>query len=108
MRIDLPICSLKDCRYNFDCNCISKNRKETCEFDMYKKAFEEQAKDGVWIPCNVKMPEKDGRYICTMESGEVMECSYGWNNPHSKKMFFRRSSAVNVIAWRTMPEKYQQ
>lgn len=108
MRIDLPLCSFKYCRYNFDCNCVRKNRKETCEFDAYKKSVEEQSKTEDWIPCSKKMPEKDGRYICTMESGEVMECSYGWNKPHSKKMFFRRNSAVSVAAWRPMPEKYQK
>lgn len=108
MRIDLPLCGFKYCRYNFDCNCINKNRKETCEFDAYKKAFEEQSKIGDWIPCNAKMPEKDGKYICNTDYGEVLICNYEWNVPRSKKMFFYRNTAVNVVAWQPMPEKYQQ
>lgn len=57
MRIDLPLCSFKDCRHNFDGNCRSKERKEKCEFDFYKKAVEEQPKIGGWIPCSERLPE---------------------------------------------------
>lgn len=32
MRIDLPGCNLKTCRYCQDHNCIDKNRYETCDY----------------------------------------------------------------------------
>ena len=32
MRIDLPLCNLKTCRYSSDCNCIDKNRYNSCEY----------------------------------------------------------------------------
>lgn len=38
MRIDLPCCSLKSCRYCFDGNCTSKIEFERCEFMELKKA----------------------------------------------------------------------
>lgn len=32
MRIDLPGCGFKDCKYNFDCNCNDRNKYEKCEY----------------------------------------------------------------------------
>lgn len=32
MRIDLPGCGFKDCKYNFDCNCKDRNKYEKCEY----------------------------------------------------------------------------
>ena len=40
MRIDLPSCSFKYCRYNSDCNCTAKNKRESCEFERYKNGSE--------------------------------------------------------------------
>lgn len=37
MRIDLPLCSFKDCRYNFDGNCKDAKKKEKCEFDIFSE-----------------------------------------------------------------------
>ena len=36
MRIDLPQCSLKTCRYNFDHNCKNKTEYDRCEFQLIK------------------------------------------------------------------------
>lgn len=41
MRIDLPLCKFKYCRYNSDCNCVSQNRFDSCE---YKTDLEEAVK----------------------------------------------------------------
>lgn len=39
MRIDLPGCSFKYCRYNFDCNCTAKDGyRDRCEFRRYHEA----------------------------------------------------------------------
>lgn len=32
MRIDLPGCGFKDCKYNFDCNCKDRNKYKKCEY----------------------------------------------------------------------------
>ena len=34
MRIDLPGCNLKECRYCFDHNCTDKNRHNSCNYAM--------------------------------------------------------------------------
>lgn len=37
MRIDLPGCGFRYCRYNFDGNCVEKCRHETCEYQRLKQ-----------------------------------------------------------------------
>jgi len=32
VRIDLPKCSFKNCKYHLDCNCTSQKRYDACEF----------------------------------------------------------------------------
>lgn len=45
MRIDLPGCSFKDCRKNFDGNCMKKDGQDKCEF--YNLQHEKNL--GKWI-----------------------------------------------------------
>lgn len=99
MRIDLPLCSFKDCRHNFDGNCRSEERKEKCEFDVYKKAFEEQPKIGGWIPCSERLPEEEGVYLVTKPN---------FGNWVVDTMYFCRGSFTDkyVIAWQPLPEVY--
>ena len=42
MRIDLPICSFKGCRRNFDCNCTATGAiRDGCEFRLMKNAIDQ-------------------------------------------------------------------
>ena len=86
MRIDLPLCSFKDCRHNFDGNCRSEERKEKCEFDVYKKAFEEQPKIGGWIPCSERLPKEHDSMFAKFKGTE------NWGSA----MFEKVSDDVNV------------
>ncbi len=36
MRIDLPLCGFKNCKYQFDGNCTHEDEYETCEFTCMK------------------------------------------------------------------------
>lgn len=36
MRIDLPTCGFKNCRYYFDGNCKNKNEYEQCDYTRFK------------------------------------------------------------------------
>ena len=40
MRIDLPGCSFKNCKYCSDCGCTSQNSYDTCEFRKAKEEVE--------------------------------------------------------------------
>lgn len=61
-----------------------------------------------WILVDNRLP-KVGEYVLgTNEYGEVLVYHYGWNSPHTRKMFFQLcGAALNVEAWRPLPEPYK-
>lgn len=44
MRIDLPRCNFKNCKYCFDSNCTKKNEYERCEYRQQKAEIDELRK----------------------------------------------------------------
>jgi len=46
MRIDLPTCGFKSCRYCFDGNCTKKVEYDRCEYREYKDSLQVHAR---WI-----------------------------------------------------------
>lgn len=79
---------------------------DTIEALSAKLQAENMENVGGWIACKVMLPEEPGNYLCTMWSGEVMVCEYGWNCTKTKKDFFRNYCAASVIAWQLLPEPY--
>ena len=64
--------------------------------------------DDGWIPVEERLPEVGQYVLGTTKSVEVLIFRYGWNSPHSKKMFFHLcGAAANIIAWRPLPEPYR-
>ena len=58
-----------------------------------------------WIPCKNRIPEKDGNYIVTDDSGGmkcVHECFFIKCHDGSASW-----SLANVIAWMPLPEPYR-
>ena len=47
MRIDLPTCGFKSCRYCFDGNCTKRVEYDRCEYHEYKNLY---YMHGAWIP----------------------------------------------------------
>jgi hypothetical protein len=46
MRIDLPVCSFKYCRYCFDCNCVAKGGvREGCQYRFLIETIENVEKE---------------------------------------------------------------
>lgn len=41
MRIDLPQCNFKNCRFSFDGNCTNKIEYDRCEYRIEKELLEE-------------------------------------------------------------------
>lgn len=67
MRIDLPLCNLKTCRYCFDGNCTDKIKYEQCEYTLAKIAF---------IPTAELDTTNDfGEWIDVNGDGSIMKCS---------------------------------
>lgn len=46
MRIDLPTCGFKSCRYCFDSNCTNRVEYNMCEYREYKDSLQSH---GNWI-----------------------------------------------------------
>ena len=68
--------------------------------------LKERVNDG-WIPVDERLPEVGEYVLGTNKYGEVVVYHYGWNSPHSKKMFFHLcGAAATIIAWRPLPEPY--
>ena len=60
-----------------------------------------------WIPVDERLPEIGEYVLGTNEYGEVLVYHYGWNSPHTRKMFFQLcGAAVNVAAWYPLPKPY--
>lgn len=63
---------------------------------------------GGWIPVEERLPEVGEYVLGTNQYGEVLIYHYGWNSPHTRKMFFHLcGAAADIIAWRPLPEPYR-
>ena len=60
-----------------------------------------------WIPVEERMPEVGEYVLGTNQYDEVLVYHYGWNSPHTRKMFFHLcGAAADIIAWRPLPDPY--
>lgn len=81
MRIDLPGCNLKTCRYSSDGNCVDKNRYNSCEYTELKKPHKTNVihvidRDEYYCAnCDRNVSNKGYTYCpdCGYELGEVVE-----------------------------------
>ena len=61
-----------------------------------------------WISVDDRLPEVGEYVLGTNKYDEVLIYHYGWNGPHSKKMFFHLcGAAADIIAWCPLPEPYR-
>lgn len=60
-----------------------------------------------WISVDDRLPEVGEYVLGTNKYDEVLIYHYGWNGPHSKKMFFHLcGAAADIIAWRPLLDPY--
>ena len=76
MRIDLPLCNLKTCRYSFDGNCTRKDKYAWCEHTLAKKnAFTELTPKSEGLPyclaCGQKLDWNASNNTCVC-CGEII------------------------------------
>lgn len=70
---------------------------------------EKYSKIGDWIPCSERLPDKDGKYICTqkiynLSNGKLSRKSVELVEFYNGK--WRRAKHLKVIAWQPLPEAY--
>lgn len=75
--------------------------------NVIKDIIRKRMNDG-WIPVDERLPEVGEYVLGTTKSGEVLIFRYGYNSPHTRKMFFHLcGAAATIIAWRPLPEPYR-
>ena len=72
MRIDLPCCSFKNSKYQFDGNCMDKGRYEKCEYiELALNDLPSAQRKGKWIWRNREV-NRYRKETGTTEYGEVI------------------------------------
>ena len=85
---------------------ITIHREQYKGLRMAEDIIRKHTNDG-WIPVDERLPEIGEYVLGTNEYGEVLVYHYGWNSPHTRKMFFQLcGAAVNVAAWYPLPKPY--
>ena len=102
------ICARGRCRLfynNKNCmDCVVKLAKEIVQ------EVAEEYNDG-WIPCSVRLPEKNGMYLCTQNSYDlatnknIIRVSAELVEFYNGK--WRRAKNLVVTHWQPLPEPYQ-
>ena len=105
------ICKHLSCENGSEITRLSRDSicGECSRRKWYLKGYEDGKKsnDG-WIPVDKGTPEVGEYVLGTNKYGEVLVYHYGWNSPHTRKMFFCLCGAATTItAWRPLPEPYK-
>ena len=68
MRIDLPLCSFKNCKWEADCNCTSKSDYDKCYYRLLEKTLKEVlCNDGCRKSCTHSYYVNGFPYYCCDE-----------------------------------------
>lgn len=69
MRIDLPLCSFKNCKWEADCNCTSKSDYDKCYYRLLEKTLKEVLIESEYCrsSCTHSYYEKGCGYCCDDE-----------------------------------------
>lgn len=89
----------------FEEACVEGKQAERIEQRMREEIIE---KDG-WIPVDERLPEVGEYVLGTTKYSEVLIFRYGWNSPHTKKMFLHMcgAAASGITAWMPLPDPYR-
>lgn len=94
-------------------------------FTLFVEMVEHQSKVGEWIPVSERLPDKNGRYLCFVDTKHV-SYMYVFNfakdlykldkydfQPEDGSGFYEHdydygySKILDVVAWMPLPEKYK-
>lgn len=105
MRYFLTIANGGDEKLDFAYGYIGKT------IDECKEIVQEVAKDGGWIPCSERLPEKNGSYLVTQERYSLdthrllgIETDFVQFSEGN----WCRAKFLNVIAWQPLPAPYRK
>ena len=119
MRIDLPCCGFKNCRYSFDGNCMSLSKQEKCEYwhllheELYKPVPSNCSEfPNNWTPCTPETMPEYGQEVLTSDTcGSIWICSLIFTGSNNEVCWEDNYGYLynldNQIAWMPLPEPYQ-
>lgn len=85
-----------------------RNDMDKTTIDACKGAIEllEQIR---WIPCNERLPEKNGNYLVTVESSDgTASIKYQTVEHYGPEWLHDEGKKRKVIAWMPLPEPYEE
>lgn len=84
-----------------------RNDMDKTTIDACKGAIEllEQTR---WIPCNERLPEKNGNYLVTVESSDGTASIKYQTVEHYGPEWLHDKKTRKVIAWMPIPEPYKK
>jgi hypothetical protein len=87
-----------------ECFDIFEDGEKYCRGIVFEiKHLERQPQQG-WVPVSERVPETDGRYLCTTYSGRVVIRGY---NARAKE-FSVLDHGNDAIAWQPLPPRFEQ
>ena len=96
MRIDLPGCNFKECRYCADGNCKDINRNNGCMYKYYEAAYNKILEKGNYE--DQRYPDIKGYYILLAydkKQSKLVEVGGKWNGIKFEGI----DDFYTVIAW---------
>ena len=101
MRIDLQRCDFKNCKYQFDGNCMDKGRYEKCEY--IELALNNLSSAQQWIPVTKRLPDSDDVVLTCYEDGSI---STNWVGVHDniREWVYDKE---HVVAWMPLPMPWE-
>lgn len=90
---------------------INRERSKWLDTNMLQQLhmLKELLEARKWIPVEERLPEVGEYVLGTNKYDEVLVYRYGWNSPHTKKMFFSLcgAAAADITAWMPLPGPYR-
>lgn len=110
MRIDLPCCGFKNCRYYFDGNCTEPSEQGKCEYWylLHKDLYGTQPH---WIPCSERLPEKYTDVLTCNAYGDIWICLLIFTGRNNEVCWEDNYGYLHKfdeqIAWMPLPPSYK-
>ena len=78
------------------------------DIEFVRDFIRKHMNDG-WVPVDERLPEVGEYVLGSNKFSEVLIFRYGWNRPHTTKMFFHTcgAAASGIRAWMPLPDPYR-
>lgn len=100
-----PIMELSE-KYDYPCKDIALDFDWV--FGLIKKIENCLSKDGGWIPCSERLPEKLTNALVSLDDNDYTLAWYSEKDKQWRSSFTDSVITSSVVAWQTIPAPYHQ